>query len=154
MKRMRWAIWTVTAVFLLMFAVGCSEESDDEEETDLDCVGNRAPQVDGPYLVKGGEIVEGEAVFGVNETIGVAVDFYDADCNLGGGRLWAAIDKNDFVPMVSVRQNIPCEGYFPESVLGFDIRLQSGQHKVQVALVDACGTASKNAVSVEFTVEN
>ncbi|MCC6159565.1 MAG: hypothetical protein IT350_16055 [Deltaproteobacteria bacterium] len=126
-------------------------ESDDEEN---DCDGNRAPQIAGPYLVTGGELVDEDTEFSVNEKIGIALDFQDKDCNLGNGQIWASVDGEEYRPMVLIRDNIGCSGFFPDTVLGFDIRLQSGTHEVRMALTDACGPGSEEDVSTTIDVAN
>ncbi|MCL4233431.1 MAG: hypothetical protein KJ042_02815 [Deltaproteobacteria bacterium] len=142
---------TALSSFAALTACTVDAESDDE---DNDCDGNRPPQIAGPYLVKGGELVEEDTVFEVNEKIGVAIDFQDKDCNLGNGQIWASVDGEEYRPMVLVRDNIGCSGFFPEAVLGFDIRLQSGRHEIRVALTDACGTGSEEDVSATINVAN
>ncbi len=152
-RDMSWVAVLVLAASLATSFVACTVDAETDENDD-DCDGNRAPQIAGPFLVQGGEAVPADTEFGVNEKIGIAVDFQDKDCNLGNGQIWASVDGEEYRPMVLIRENIGCSGFFPNTVLGFDIRLQSGEHEIRVALTDACGTGSEEDVSATVTVAN
>ena len=129
----------------------------EEDEGALDCTGNRAPRLSGPFLVKSGEEVE-ETTFQAHETIGVAVNFLDKDCNLGGGKVFSAIVRDgdegqaEFLPVVLIPENIPCEGYFPEATLGFNMRLDAGSYTLSVGLKDACDEPSNDVVEIKLDV--
>ncbi len=148
-----WWAGLLLAALLSAWVTACTVDAETDDE-DNDCDGNRPPQIAGPYLVKGGKLVDEGTVFAVNEKIGVALDFQDKDCNLGNGQIWASVDGDEYRPMVLIRKNIGCSGFFPETILGFDIRLQSGTHEVRVALTDACGTGSTEDVSATINVAN
>lgn len=148
------AIFVVVALFCSCFREG--DESDNDEE-DL-CQNNHPPQLQGPYVIKDNEAVD-EREFSVNENIGIAIDFYDKDCNLDGGSVWVRMDgEGEFEPVVYIPSWANCEGYADTGSdvkkLGFNVRLQSGTRKIEIGLTDVCGKRSENAVSTTLTIVN
>ena len=158
MKSYGMILTALLAGLMLVASVSCYKEGTTAKDP---CKGNRAPEVAGPYILKNNvPITDQNPTFAVNETVGVAISFKDKDCNLAGGKIWAAInvvgakpgdqDFQDYQPIVYIPKWANCEGIVdnnPQSPkLGFDVRLNSGKRVISVGLEDACGARSTKAV--------
>jgi hypothetical protein len=166
MKRVFSVAVIAALAILLLLASSCWKEGDDNSTTDKKCTGNSAPQLHGPYILKNNGIVDpDERTFTAFETIGVAIDYYDSECNLNGGRIWASVNPSDystgsegyqdFQPILNIPSWIGCEGYANDTesnILGFDVRLDAGEQTIRVGLEDSCGKRSKEFGEITLSV--
>ncbi|MBZ0273563.1 hypothetical protein K8I61_16105 [bacterium] len=156
----------VLALAAAVFAIAsCEEEGEGEPEDEslAVCRGNERPQIVKLWIIKkiGDEIhaFPPGSVFEVNETIGIGMDYRDDDCNLAGGKIFAAVDPqaiDDYKPAAYIPSIVACQGAVSEDpdqfILGFNIRLTEGEHRVFVGLEDVCGARTEGADSVLLTI--
>jgi len=157
----RWAPLLLILLFVLC-CVGLSCNSDDdEEEGDLStptpppgaCENNQSPALTGLRLVVGGDVVGNGESFMEASIVDVYLTYDDADCNVGGGAIHAALDDEEMTQYENVPIDAPCSAEAGDQVIGFQIApVGVGGHQLSVRLVDYCGgTSEVQTVSFALT---